>query len=637
MKNIGILALVFMAGAVSAQTPGEPRYDAGSPALTWLWVDPANGLDSAPGTSEAPLRTMTEAWNRIPARTVLSGQGWGIALLPGDYPESALPGWMESRWGTAGAPVLVQSIRGRGLARLHGYLDVYDCRYLYFVDISIVTDPGYGGGGNTLHLAGCDHVLLRGCTLDGYDGSIRQPQETLKINQAEYVYVEECDISGAFWYPLDFVAVQYGYIVASKIHDGGEWCALVKGGSAYLLIEGNEISNGGTGGFVAGNGTGFEFMISPWIHYEAEHIKFVNNLIHHTGTAGMGVNGGYNVLLAYNTLYKAGTNDHVIEVVHGLRGCDGDAARCAALNAEGGWGNGGPEEQYIPGRNIFIFNNLVYNPAGWASRYQHFAVAGPVTPPAACNVASPAVVDADLRIAGNLIWNGGVDLPLGLGEAGQGGQDDNPTCNRALVLASNIFNGPEPPLVDPEGGDYRVRPGRSLGMRPADIPAFPGNDRAQPPLAPQGNLDNTVAQIDLPYSGRSAASASIAQALNQPDWIWTSGGGAAWSAETEVSLDGYAARSGAVGESGESWLQTEADGPGVLLFWWRIAAGPEDGLEFSVDGKRRDRISGIRDWSLGGIPVRGGPHAFRWRYKKAVAGSGADAGWLDQVIWLPRR
>jgi len=544
-----------------AQTPGEAYYAMGSPALTWLWVNPTSGNDAASGASNAPLQTLTEAWNRIPASTLLTGHGYGIALLPGDYSAAAVPGWMESRWGTAAAPVLVQAVGGRGTVRLHAYLDVFDCRYLYFLDISIVTDAGYGGGGNALRLASCDHVLLRGCALNGFDGTTRQTQETLKVNQTQYLYVEECDIAGAFWYPLDFVAVQYGHILASKIHDGGEWCVLIKGGSAYLLIEGNEIYNGATGGFVAGNGTGFEFMVAPWIHYEAEHIKFINNVVHHAGTAGMGVNGGYNVLLAYNTLYKAGTNDHVIEVVHGIRGCDGNTAQCTVLNAAGGWGSTAAESQYIPARNVFIYNNLIYNPAGFGSRWQHFSIDGPVTPPAGCNVADPAVVDANLRIIGNLIWNGPTDLTLGLGDSGQGGQDGNPTCNRAQVLASNLINQVEPQLMDPEHGDYRVRAGASLGMSLPAIPPFPGDDRAQPPLAPQGNLSNTVASINLPWSAPALQPRAAITPQASPAQGGRVLGGGTYSVGTSINLMAKAN----MGWKFSGWDDGPVDNPRTLI------------------------------------------------------------------------
>lgn len=42
---------------------------------------------------------------------------------------------------------------------------------------------------------------------------------------------------------------------------------------AYFLVSGNLIRNGGTTGFAAGQSTGFEFMTSPWLQYEAYDIR----------------------------------------------------------------------------------------------------------------------------------------------------------------------------------------------------------------------------------------------------------------------------------------------------------------------------------------------------------------------------
>ena len=289
--------------------------------------------------------------------------------------------------------------------------------------------------------------------------------------------------------------MQYGHIVGCWIHDAGEWCAVVKGGSAYLRIEQNEFSEGDTGGFVAGNGTGFEFMTNPWLHYEAYDIKFFNNLIHHTGTAGMGVNGGYNVLLAYNTLYKVGTNDHVIEVLHGARGCDGATPACSSNNLAGGWGTTGAESSYIPSKNVYIFNNLIYNPTGFASRWQQFAIDGPVIPPAGSHVPSPSAADSNLVIKGNLIWNGAPSLPLGIEDPGTGCQSGNTNCNAAQLLAKNTINIVRPQLVNPEGGDFTpVSTGNVFGVTTYTIPNFHGGDQAQPPLAPAGNLTNTISR-----------------------------------------------------------------------------------------------------------------------------------------------
>jgi hypothetical protein len=105
---------------------------------------------------------------------------------------------------------------------------------------------------------------------------------------------------------------------------------VLKGGTAYFRIEGNEVYDCGAIGFSAGQGTGFEFMVSPWLHYEAYDLKFVNNVVHDAQNAGMAVRGGYNILLAYNTLFRIGTDADVgaplLLVGRGSRSCDGDAA-----------------------------------------------------------------------------------------------------------------------------------------------------------------------------------------------------------------------------------------------------------------------------------------------------------------------
>jgi hypothetical protein len=275
-----------------------------------------------------------------------------------------------------------------------------------------------------------------------------------------------------------------------------EWGIYLKGGSAYFRVEGNEIYNCGTGGFCAGDGTGFEFMVSPWLHYEAYDIKFINNLVHHIDGAGMGVNGGYNILLAYNTFYRVGRRDHVFEAVFGDRSCDANISRCRQYLALGGWGTARPgseNTQPIPNRNIYVYNNIFYNPLGYQSQWAHFAIYGPRTAAADSNIPSPAHADTNLRIRGNIIWNGPVSLPLGIEETDQGCQKCNDTCNAVQLRADNAINNLKPQLLDPVHGDFRpFRGGNVFKAQTFAISDFPGGDRAQPPLAPVGDLKNKV-------------------------------------------------------------------------------------------------------------------------------------------------
>jgi hypothetical protein len=464
-------------------------YEIGQPSLTDLWVDPLLGDDEHSGSSrQNALRTVSAAWDRIPAGTALASTGYRLQLVAGLYPQDFLPVYMEDRHGVYQFPVILQAADGNGTVVLGGGLNIFNCDYLYLIGFNVVPNPA----GDALHFERCHHVLLRSVLLNSRGAA----QETLKANQCSYLYVEECDISGSYGTALDFVSVQYGHIIHNRVHDAGDWCMYLKGGSAYFRIEGNELYNGDTGGFTAGQGTGFEFMQSPWLHYETYDIKFINNLIHDTGGAGMGVNGSYNILLAFNTLYRVGARSHAIEIVFGLRGCDGDVTRCQSNLAAGGWGTArtGIEEP-IPDRNIFIYNNILYNPPGYQSQWSHFALFGPRTPSAGTNIPSPANTDANLRIRGNIFFNGPPDLSLGIGEDGQGGQPSNPTCNAELVLAQNAINTIQPQLVDPAGGDYRPIAGSNVLSYPAQaIPDFTWTDAPTRPSVPAGQLSNLVAQ-----------------------------------------------------------------------------------------------------------------------------------------------
>ena len=449
--------LALAAGA--AAQPRLPAYDVGTPSVTELWVDPASGNDArAGGTRADAVRTLAEAWRRVPAGVTLS-QGVRINLVAGTYAEASVPNYWENRLGTPAAPIIVRAADGPGTARLPA-VNVFGCRHMYFQGLDISA-----GGGDVLHFEACTHVLLRDTTVRGTGtiASYAVPQEALKMNQCQYVYVENCDISGAWDNAVDFVAVQYGHVVGSRIHRAGDWAMYAKGGSAALTIMGNEFFDAGTGGFTAGQGTGFEFMTAPWLQYEASDITFTDNVIHDTQGAGIGVNGGMNIVMANNTMYRVGSRSHVIEVVFGSRSCDGDRARCTTYLAQGGWGTNVPgREEPIPNKNVVIRDTIVLNPDGFQSRWQHFTVGTPRTPSPGSNIPSPARADDGLQMFGNVIWNGPADHPLGIEQPGLA----------ADVTARNAINTVRPLLVDPERGDYRVVTG-GPPVQPPVVPPTP--------------------------------------------------------------------------------------------------------------------------------------------------------------------
>jgi hypothetical protein len=93
-----------------------------------------------------------------------------------------------------------------------------------------------------------------------------------------------------------------------------------------------------------------------------------------------------------------------------------------------------------------------------------------------------------------------------------------------------------------------------------------------------------------------------------------------------------------------SWLQTTVVGPGVLSFWWKVdsdATAPPpnpnliyDYLEFVVNGVSQDQIYGQVDWNYRSYSIPAGTNVLLWQYvKDAQYNTGADQGWLDQVIY----
>lgn len=483
-------------------------YDIGNPVLTTLHVAP-DGNDAGDGLSPATaLRTLTAAWQKVP-RGTLTGTGWRILLAPGSYPESSLPNYMDGRRGSREFPILITAAQA-GTVTLAGDLNVFDVHHLYLVNLTIAPQPA----GDALHCEQCTHLLVRDSTLSG---GARVAQETIKVNQSQHVYLERNTISGAWDNAIDFVGVQHGHLVGNRVQDAGDWCAYAKGGSAYLRVEGNVFSRCGTGGFTAGQGTGFQFMSNPWLHYEAYGIGFVNNVVHDVEGAAIGAQGAFNVLFAHNTFYRIGTRSHVFEAVAGLRSCDGrpgDAGRerCQQYLDAGGWGttvvDDGTNAVRIPNRNVLVFNNVFYNPAGVQSQWQHFQIVGAMPNPAGSGVPSDARGDTGLVLRGNVVWNGSAAHPLGIegSEASGPCPEGHAGCSPTALRAGNSINTVEPQLANPAAGDFRPLAGGNLAsFAVAAIPDFSWTELPARPAVPAGGTDN---RVGTNYLGESRSGAN---------------------------------------------------------------------------------------------------------------------------------
>jgi len=177
--------------------------------------------------------------------------------------------------------------------------------------------------------------------------------------------------------------------------------------------------------------------------------------------AGVGVNGGFDVLVAHNTMYEVGSRGHALEVAYGRRSCDGQPGddgrdRCQQLLTGGAWGttrvDDGDNFVRIPNRHVLFYNNLVFDPGTEPGADEVNHLDDPYNGTAQSGSGLGAVVaDDDVHFAGNVVWytNGGsTDADLGAG---------------------NTVNASPPPLADPAHGDFHV-----AGALPAGtaIPAF---------------------------------------------------------------------------------------------------------------------------------------------------------------------
>ena len=489
-------------------------YPVGNPVLTELYVSPS-GSDGNSGLDQnAPLQTIGAAWAKIPEEGELSGSGYRINLLPGVYPcEPAEPdncqNTFTNRNGMAQYPIILRALNGRGTVEVRGGFDISRVAYLYLIDLSLKGGgelPTNQSGNNLLHLAESEHILLRGMRLAGPDcanDTCNNLQEVLKVNQVQYLYIEDSEIGGAWHSSVDFFNVQSGHFIHNNVHTAGQWCMYVKGGTAYLRVEGNEFHHCQLG-FQAGQSSNLAVMRSPWVQYEAYDIKFVNNLLHDLPGVALSASGGYNLLFAYNTVYRAAgdtANGYaLVQTVLGERGCNATDELpdplpvCKSKLAAGAWGPQvlSDNQPGISNRSVYIYNNLFYNPAGMQSLYAHFYFQGSSARPAGFqNLPETISSDDNLRIVGNVIWNGPADHPLGIDEA-SGCQDSNPTCNAAQLIAENTINSFEPQLADPSGGNYRPAAGGNLyPQAAAPIPDFGWSDA--PVGVPAGTLSNAVA------------------------------------------------------------------------------------------------------------------------------------------------
>ena len=129
----------------------------------------------------------------------------------------------------------------------------------------------------------------------------------------------------------------------------------------------------------------------------------------------------------------------------------------------------------------------------------------------------------------------------------------------------------------------------------------------------------------------------LSEALEAPNLPWSVWGNAGWFTETNITHSGgWAAQSGHIGNSQYSSMGTAVVGPGTLTFWWKVSSEADyDYLNFYGSG-RYASISGESDWQQMSFKIDPGYQYLDWEYyKDGNVYDGQDAGWVDQVTFVP--
>jgi hypothetical protein len=498
-KQTAYLLLCILSLCISRFAKAENDYDMGLTTTKEIWVDPVNGKD-APlrGTTRAlAVKTVGFAMAFIPSGAELKNTGFIIMLAPGTYSVDNVPALFQSLWGTAEFPVIFQAADDTGVV-IFPSVDVTICRYFYMIGIHLTASQR----DYVANFRACDHILLRNCTFTGSDSTVVDTAEFgTKFYQCQHVYLEQCSIARPSGNAVDMYSNQYGHIRNCRIDHYGANAILLRGGTGYFTVEENTIHDGGGGITLSSVDTtrGLDNMVMPWVHYDAYDVKCFNNIIHHTLEAGFSCSGGYNVLFAHNTLYETGYTNSLVILGLARRARSVDKDLCQQFMDSGAWGTwyldrADSDAAPIPNKNIFIYNNIFANTGDSVTASSQFTIAGPLTA-AAFNAACPRPAQADdnVKIRGNIMWNGGAHKELGI-TASSGCGTTNPSCNQTQLYRDNLINSAEPKFVNAAAGNFHPKPGSIIYTiaKTFPIPDFAWTGLPPKPQEPPGNTSNSI-------------------------------------------------------------------------------------------------------------------------------------------------
>ena len=132
----------------------------------------------------------------------------------------------------------------------------------------------------------------------------------------------------------------------------------------------------------------------------------------------------------------------------------------------------------------------------------------------------------------------------------------------------------------------------------------------------------------------SISAPDLGDAVDNTSLSWITGGYAYWFKQSVVYYSGgYAAQSGYIGNSQDTYILTTVTGPGTLKFYWKVSCSYSDDLYFYIDGAQQSAIDGEVDWTQKVYAIPSGSHTLKWAFTRSSysSPSGSNAGWLDKV------
>jgi DNA-binding beta-propeller fold protein YncE len=137
------------------------------------------------------------------------------------------------------------------------------------------------------------------------------------------------------------------------------------------------------------------------------------------------------------------------------------------------------------------------------------------------------------------------------------------------------------------------------------------------------------------FAACPASAATLAEALDQPSWTFTTGDDLPWTGQAATTWDGVDAAQAGWSEldPGVSWMETTRvfDTDGVISFRWKVVYAE---LAFLVDGVEAARSFWQTDWELRSLAIPAGTHTLRWEVRPDPWAEAVD-GWVDEVAFEP--